>query len=82
MALTRAEAIDHAVRRHMKNRPRPYDPVEEIDCITLPSVNAIRAHFRAICRTYQIVDVHKSPNGNVLYVKHAGPEYDGHSLRH
>jgi muramidase (phage lysozyme) len=64
MKLTRAEAIDLAVRRHMRAidfDPKALDSIEvkwvksgaNLD-LKAGAVGAIRAHFRAICRTYEV----------------------------
>lgn len=64
MALTRAEAIDLAVRRHVAaTGSDAHWIIGEADA------RAVRAHYRAVCRTYDVRD-------NVVHM-----HYDGHSLR-
>ena len=68
--ITRQAAIELAVRRHMDQHKLAWWQREAMDMgFFQPSpmaCTAIRAHFRAIVRTYGV---------------RAEPQYDGHSLR-
>ena len=87
MAITRAEAIELAVRRHIgltRQTPQElHDDVFYIRRFTSPSVmrpvEAIRAHFRVICRTYGVVpmtseDIIHQAFAKVSYDTHAWPQ--------
>lgn len=81
MAITRAEAIDLAVRRTLTLRGIPAGTL--VKWIAPDAVRAIRAHFRAICRTYGIKDERYDILwGRPRVAVYDPPEYDGHSLRH
>ena len=80
MALTRAEAIDLAVRRCLRRQEPALGGDQEWLGFWMfhPPVNAIRAHFRAITRTYGVVGTVGMLNDG----DDTAADYDGHSLRY
>jgi hypothetical protein len=83
--MTRAEAIELAVRRHLKsvadrgwmNIWSANNAVPTIVC------HAVRTHYRIICKTYGVKDEPPQPVWLMWPepVLHEPPYYDGHSLR-